>query len=85
MSMLPGLVLSGCVGRVEAWVRLLRSVGSVESGMKVVLKLVRLRNPLVVPSRRRKSGRHQRTPGAVRARAGHALRREVARLGTEGA
>ena len=53
--------------------------------MKVVLKLVRLRNPLVVPSRRRKSGRHQRTPGAVRARAGHALRREVARLGTEGA
>ncbi|MDP1647876.1 MAG: hypothetical protein Q8M01_06720 [Rubrivivax sp.] len=48
--------------------------------MKLSLKKLKPRNPLVAPSLRRKAGSHRPSGGASRQQAGAALRREVERL-----
>lgn len=48
--------------------------------MKLIVKTLKPRNPLVAPSRRRKAGAHRSRIDAGRRRAELALRRELARL-----
>jgi hypothetical protein len=48
--------------------------------MKLSLKTLKPRNPLVAPSLQRKSGSHRSPGGAVRQQARAALRREIDRL-----
>jgi len=51
-----------------------------EKPMKLSLKTLKPRNPLVAPSLQRKSGSHRSPGGAVRQQARAALRREIDRL-----
>ena len=48
--------------------------------MKLSLKTLKPRNPLVAPSLQRRAGSHRSTGGAIRQQARAALRREVDRL-----
>jgi len=48
--------------------------------MKLSLKTLKPRNPLVAPSLQRKAGSHRSPGGAIRQQARTALRREVDRL-----
>ena len=48
--------------------------------MKLSLKTLKPRNPLVAPSLQRKAGSHRTGGGAIRQQAQAALRREVERL-----
>ena len=48
--------------------------------MKLTLKTLKPRNPLVAPSLQRKAGSHRPSGGSRRQQAGAALRREVERL-----
>jgi len=48
--------------------------------MKLIVKTLKPRNPLVAPSRQRLAGAHRVGSGARRQRAAQALRQEVDRL-----
>jgi hypothetical protein len=48
--------------------------------MKLTLKTLKPRNPLVAPSRQRQAGAHRVGPGARRQQAARALRIEIDRL-----
>ena len=48
--------------------------------MKLILKTLKPRNPLVAPSLRRLAGAHRASTGARRQQARHALRLEIERL-----
>jgi len=48
--------------------------------MKITVKTLKPRNPLVAASRRRLAGSHRSGPGAQRQQAKSALRQEVERL-----
>jgi len=48
--------------------------------MRLILKTLKPRNPLVAPSLQRKAGSHRPSGGASRQQARAALRREVERL-----
>jgi hypothetical protein len=48
--------------------------------MKLILKTLKPRNPLVAASRRRRAGAHGKSAGALRQQAERGLRREIERL-----
>lgn len=48
--------------------------------MKLTLKSLKPRNPLVAPSLQRRAGSHRPATGALRQQARHALRGEIDRL-----